>query len=210
MGLGVVVVLIAVTAIAVTVYRAQQPDVIAVPRNATSAGVPVGKADAPVTVDLYFDYLCPFCKRFEQDAAPVIAKAVADGTVRAVYHPISILDGASSTRYSTRAASAGGCVAAVGPEQFTAFTRKVFEDQPPENSAGLTDAQLTRIAADSGAPNVRGCVTARAHAGWVADLTERASKAGVTSTPTVLVNGAVVEQPDAAKLSAAIERAKAR
>ena len=59
-----------------------------------------------------------------------------------------------------------------------------------------SDDQLLALPAAVGAtstPAFAACVTGRSHAGWVDSITAAAAQRGVTSTPTVLVDGAVVD-----------------
>ena len=55
-------------------------------------------------VDLYIDFLCPFCRRFEQASGAALRAIVAAGRGKLVYHPLSFLDRLSACAM-TRAAS---------------------------------------------------------------------------------------------------------
>lgn len=58
-------------------------------------------------LDVYFDFICPWCARFEISQAETLDEMRSAGLVDVYYHPLAYLDGASSgTQYSTRAASA--------------------------------------------------------------------------------------------------------
>jgi len=197
-GAGIAaVVLIASVIIGVAVYqtRDRAPDQFAIPKNATATAVVVGRPDAKVTVDLYVDYLCPGCRAFEKQAAAELDKLVADGTAKIAYHPIAILDHASTTKYSTRASAASGCAAAEGTAVYDKFTKALFANQPPEGSAGLPNEKLIELGKAAGAtsPEFAKCVDDQRYAGWTTALTETASKDGVTRTPTVKVDGVEVE-----------------
>ena len=76
-----------------------------VPSSATpgSDGVVVG--DGPISVDVYIDFLCPFCRRFELSTGPALAIMVTEHRISLIYHPMNFLDQASTTRYSTRSAA---------------------------------------------------------------------------------------------------------
>lgn len=199
-GGGLVVVgLIAAIVLAVVSARGggedalDAPGEVVVPAGATADGaIPVGQADAPVTVTVYFDYLCPFCGRFEAANGSQLARLVDDGTARLELRPLSFLDGQSDgSAYSSRTANALATVADGAPEQVLAFHEGLFEQQPEEGTAGLTDEQLAEVARDAGVPDaVVARFGDRTHAGWVADVTERAFDAGITGTPAVLLDGA--------------------
>jgi protein-disulfide isomerase len=210
-GLIAGVVLLAAVIIGVAVYntRDRAPEDFAVPRGATATGVAVGDADAKVSVDLYLDYQCPACKNFEDLAAPTLDQLVEDGTVKLVYHPIAYLNRYSTTEYSTRAAAAAG--AAVEAGRFAEFTRILYANQPPEGGAGLSNDKLVELGRQAGVDSATFAddVRSQKFAGWVASLTEAASKRGVTGTPTVLVDGQPLETLTVNGIKAAVAKAAA-
>ena len=105
--------------------------------------------------------------------------------------PVAYLDRLSSTRYSSRAAQASGCAADAGV--FPAYLDLLFAEQPPPNSAGLPDDRLIALGRQAGAGDeFAQCVQDERYAGWTRSVTEAAAQAGVTATPTVLVNGTPV------------------
>jgi protein-disulfide isomerase len=207
--IGVVVVVLFAAAVGFGVYRTQQAasGPAAVPPNATAEGVPIGQASAKATIDLYLDFQCPLCRDYEQQSGATIDQMVASGQAKVVYHPIAILDRFSSTQYSSRSSAASGCAAAAGV--FPQYLDLLFANQPPENGNGLPEAQLVSLGQQAGAagPDFATCVTDQTYKAWTAGLTDQASKAGVNGTPTVKVNGQVVQNTDAA-LRAAVAAAQ--
>jgi protein-disulfide isomerase len=170
-------------------------------------GVVVGKASAKVAVDLYEDFQCPVCKQFEQSAAPVLKQYVDSGRVKARYHAVAFLNRVSSTLYSSRSANAGYCAADAGV--FERFHDLLYANQPPEGGAGLGDDQLIAFGRQAGATGdaFAQCVRTRKYNDFVNDITETASRNGISGTPTVLVDGTQVQGLDAASLRTAIEAA---
>jgi protein-disulfide isomerase len=117
---------------------------------------------------------------------------VAGGTARFVYHPVAFLDQYSSTHYSSRAAAASGCAADAGV--FVPFVRLLYYNQPPENGSGLPEDRLIALGRQAGAgQRFADCVNADTYAPWAAAVTEAASRSGVTATPTVRVNGRLID-----------------
>ena len=150
--------------------------------DGTVGGTP---PEGAVRVDIYVDLLCPVCERFETINEATFASLRADGTIAVYYHPVSILDRYSSgTRYSTRAAAALTTVAEYDPAHFEAFFAALFDNQPKENSKGLSDATIAEIARGVGVPE---SVTAGFADGnfeqWVTDATEAAIADGLLGTP---------------------------
>ncbi|OLT09001.1 protein-disulfide isomerase [Pseudonocardia sp. CNS-139] len=182
----------------------------AVPTAVSGAVVSVG--DGPVVVDVYEDYLCPICERFEERYGDEIAAAVNAGQITARFHTIAILDAATSPPgYSTRAANAALCAADAGV--YPAYHHQLFAEQPAERSAGLTDQQLVQFGTQLGASgDFATCVTSGAHTDQVTAETAAAESNpalltdGQFGTPTVAVGGQKIDLNDTSWLQAAIAR----
>jgi protein-disulfide isomerase len=205
-SLTVSAVAVAVIVIAVGVFvfvqtRSSAPTVSAsVVHGSTGGyGFVVGKADAPASLVVYEDFQCPICQHFEQIDDAMMAKKVTAGTLKVEYRPIAILDRESSTDYSSRASNASACVRnATDATTWKAFHDLLYKNQPAEGSAGLSDDQLTTYATQAGAkaPSVGTCISDERYKNWVSSATEASSKAGVSGTPTVLLNGQDVSLDD--------------
>jgi protein-disulfide isomerase len=179
-----------------------------VPATATPAGDGVVIGDGPVPVDAYIDFQCPFCRRFELSSGPVLAAMVIEHRISLVYHPMNFLDQASTTHYSTRAAAASGCAA--DQDRFLDYAHELFVNQPPEGSAGLSDAELAALGQAVGlTPGFAGCVARGTYLDWPPYVTARAVAAGVNATPAVLVAGVAVPAESEA-IAAAVEQVAAR
>ena len=180
------------------------------PTGAVGYAVPAGPDSAPVKVAVYEDFLCPFCGQFEAASRDALEKQVAAGKVQLQYHVLSFLDGSTSTEYSSRAANALAVVLdASGPEVAKKFHDLLFENQPAEGSAGLSDAKLLSLAVQAGATAsaVQPGIDDRAFGQWVKNVNDQASKDGVNSTPTVKIDGKVVKFSTTDELVAEVEKA---
>lgn len=169
-------------------------------------GIPVGSG--PVRIDAFIDFLCPYCRKFEQRAGATLDRLIADGRVTIVYHPVGFLDRLSAgTRYSTRAAAAAGAAADAGG--FPAYKDALFAAQPEEGGPGLTDDELVAIGRGAGidAPAFADSVGSGRYLDWAADVTERAAAGGVDGIPTVFVAGERVDA-DSEPIAAAVARAE--
>jgi protein-disulfide isomerase len=214
---GVVAALAVVVALVVVVLVQTQRTIpsagAAVPANTVDGtAVAVGSADAPVTVDLYEDFQCPNCKAFEDATGSTLAGLVADGTVQVRYHGMAFLDTGANDKYSTRALNAAAVVlSTAGPGAFQTFHDLLYAHQPSEGGSGLSDDQLVQYAAQAGASGtaVEKDIRDLTYGDWVTTATDKASKDGVTSTPTVLVDGKKLADPSAAGLTAAVTAAAA-
>jgi protein-disulfide isomerase len=215
---GITVAVLVVAAVLVTVLvqsaRTDTADAVAPAHTAAGTaetGFAVGSPDAPVTVDVYEDYLCPACRAFEQSAGSTLDQLAADGEVLVRYRPVAILDRLSDDEYSTRAANAAAVVAdTAGAEALRSFSALLFGQQPAEGGPGLTDDQLVDLAAQAGAQgdDVAAAIRDLRFGDWVAAATDRASRDGLTGTPRILVDGQPLETPTAEGLTAAVEAAR--
>ncbi len=162
-----------------------------VPSGTTPEGDGILVGTAGAIVDAYVDYLCPYCRQFELGAGPALRNLVTEGRIRLVYHPMAFLDGASTTRYSSRAAAAAACAADAG--KFLEFSEALYVSQPPEGGPGLSDAELSDLGASVGLDGTfSACVASGRYLDWPTFVTEVAEARGVSATPTVLVDGVPV------------------
>ncbi|MEP7026611.1 MAG: thioredoxin domain-containing protein [Actinomycetota bacterium] len=178
------------------------------PAGATAAGDGIVIGTGPVVVEAYVDFLCPYCRQFELSAGATLAGLAADGRVSLVYHPMSFLDEASTTRYSSRAGAAAGCASDGG--RFREYVEVLFASQPPEGGPGLPDEELIELGTSVGLDQAEfgACVREGQYLAWPPYVTAMAVAAGVSSTPTVLVDGTPVE-PDGGGIAAAVAAARA-
>ncbi|MCU1447275.1 thioredoxin domain-containing protein [Cryobacterium sp.] len=183
------------TGLAAVTTPALQPDDDLVPSAPDASGT---VAD----IRVYLDYLCPFCGIFETTNSDQMSQWVESGAATLEIHPISILTSKSAgTQYSLRAANAAACVANWSPDDFFAVNSALFEDQPVEGTAGLSDDELKALVKDAGVStelaSINECIDETTYRSWVKSATDRAlsgpipnsSLKAITGTPTVLVNG---------------------
>ncbi|MGI5127780.1 DsbA family protein [Pseudonocardia sp. CA-107938] len=163
--------------------------------TATASGAVVTAGTGPVVIDVYEDFLCPGCLALEKRDGNKIITALNDGKLTVKYHMLGLLDARTKPAgYSTRAADASLCAAAAGI--YGAYHQKLFNVQPAENSAGLTDDQLVSYGTDLGAgADFAACVKGTKNDAAIKKETDAATSAaglknqGVFGTPTVAKDG---------------------
>ncbi|MDR6637153.1 thioredoxin domain-containing protein [Paenarthrobacter nitroguajacolicus] len=156
-----------------------------------TVAVPGGEAEAgkPVKVVAYIDFICPVCKRFETTYGESLTNLRNEGKISLEYRALGFLDQQSTTNYSSRAANAAACVVNTSPEKYADFFNLLFERQPAEGSAGISDKDLKAMATEVGAANIDSCIDSKQYRPWVKVATQEAAAIGVTGTPTVFVDG---------------------
>jgi protein-disulfide isomerase len=159
-----------------------------------SYGLRIGEADAPKEIVVYEDFLCPFCGQLELTVRDQLDAAVEAGEVSVEYRPLGFLERISD--YSPESANAFAVVLdESGPEVAKAFHDLLFDNQPSEEGPFPDADELVDLAVEAGATeaDVRPGIEDMAFEGWVDAANDAASREGVNSTPTVLVDGEVVE-----------------
>lgn len=90
----------------------------------------IGKADAPVTLAYWFDYQCPFCKKFEDDTLQtLIDKYVTPGKLKIVFKHFQFLGADSQT-----AGLAANAVWELYPGSYYKWHQAMFAKQDTENA----------------------------------------------------------------------------
>jgi protein-disulfide isomerase len=173
----------------------------AIPANGEPTATKRDKKSSVVSIRMYIDYFCPICNQFETANKDQINSWLKSGAVTVEIHPISFLDRSSlGTRYASRAANAGACVANYSPDDYWDFTEAMYTNQPEEGTAGLTNAQIIKVIKDAGVGNMTSiskCVNDEKFKSWVTAATDRATHgplpdsnvSTVAGTPTVIVDG---------------------
>lgn len=149
--LAILVVIVAAVSYAMVRSNQQKTDSI----NATSvtANFPVtidngtvlaGKASAPTTIDIYEDFLCPYCEQLETTYGKDMLNDLNNGSLRIRYRIVNLLnDSSSPSGYSTRAANAAFATVAAG--KFISYHWSLYRDQPEEQSPGYSNDQLLSL-----------------------------------------------------------------
>jgi protein-disulfide isomerase/uncharacterized membrane protein YphA (DoxX/SURF4 family) len=223
LAFGLVVVLVSVVGIGVQANRAKIQGDLTATNASVNNGVVVGKAGAPVTVDVFEDFQCPICLQFEQSTGKDIAAKVKAGQIQVRYHMMAFLDSASSgNRYSSRAANAGLCASDISVDDFAKYHDILYgkdssgqQVQPKEGTNGRSNTQLLDYAKQAGIKGndlttFQGCMSGELHKALVAAITDNASQRGVTGTPTIMVDGKKLGAVTQAAFDDAVAKAAAK
>lgn len=167
-----------------------------------------GSEDAPTTVEVYSDFLCPACGAFEAEMNDELTEAADAGDIRLELFPVAILDDRSATQYPRRAANAMAVVLdTAGAEEAKAFHDLLFANQPAEGGPDEpTDDELVALAVEAGADEsaVRPGIEDLQFEQWVVDATADFADKGYRGTPTVVVDGEQIGGETIAEVAAAV------
>lgn len=209
-SVAAVLIAIAVIAFARPPAAATGPELITPPTAYTAElvdGDVLGAATAPVVLELYSDFQCPACRLFTVQLLPrLVSDYVQPGMLRIEARDIDIL-GVGTPNESLELAAGAACAAA--QDRYWQFHDYVFWNQGRENKGDHNAAFIARVADGAGVdraawdaclakPDARAPINAR---------TSTALGAGITSTPTLVINGqSYAGVPDYDQLAALIRQ----
>lgn len=148
-------------------------------------GRTMGNADAPVTLVEYGDFQCPGCGQFARGIeSQIVENYVTTGQVKFEFRDFAFLGDES-----TAAAEAASCAQDQG--MFWEMHHMLFYNQEGENQGAFDRGRLDRMAEQVGLnmDEYNACMDSNEHAEAVELSTQGGTSAGVTSTPSFLING---------------------
>lgn len=197
---GIAVFLLLVVSIIFAVNAQQRRGVA----EAAGAEKSKGVATAPVVVEEFADFQCPACRRFfEGPARQLEQEYVGAGKVKFVFRHYAFLG-----EESRWAAEASECANEQG--RFWDFYDRLFTAQGGENVGVFSKPNLQRFAGELGLDTVAfsQCLSSGRFAPTVQTDFEAGANRAVRGTPSVFVNGVLVDGgSDYNTLRAAIEQA---
>lgn len=152
------------------------------------AGTTVGDPKAPLAIEEFSDFQCPFCGRFARETAPrIIEEYVKTGKVRFVYRHFAFIG-----QESLWAAEAAECASNQG--RFWDYHDKLFASQAGENRGAFSKSNLKRFAQELGLDQslFDQCLDRDETQDRVRRDTEEAQRRQVRSTPTFYMNGEMI------------------
>lgn len=158
-----------------------------------------GSDDAPVTVKVWKDYVCPHCATFTLDVLPKIeSNFIESGDVKYEHHdlPIPMSDWSWTVPNATR-----GVQDSMDDETFFEFSHEMFANQG-KYSLDLIQNKAEEVGADG--CGIRGDAVNETYRPVIEADKQRAVDRGAEGTPAVYVNGTLV-QPTWEEVKAAIE-----
>jgi protein-disulfide isomerase len=143
-----------------------------------------GQPTAPVLIEEWGDYQCPACGSFARLQPQLEQALLDDGSARFVFHNMAFLG-----QESVWAAAAAECANDQG--RFWEYHDLLYASQNGENKGAFAKPRLKQLGAslrlDQAAFNM--CVDSDAYVSRVQQDTQRGKSLGISSTPTLLVNG---------------------
>jgi protein-disulfide isomerase len=185
---------VAVVGIGLLGYQLSRPATVSIPANVTVQpsdtagfrGYVRGSDSAAVEITEYADYQCPFCQTFATLQMPTIEeRLIKTGRLRWRYRDFPL----QQHPYSRIAAHSAACADEQG--KYWPQHERIYEGQS-EWSASRNAADIfRRYAREVGLDLAKydACMSSGKYAGRIQASYEEGARAGVSSTPTLLVGG---------------------
>ncbi|MGD0122488.1 MAG: DsbA family protein [Candidatus Limnocylindrales bacterium] len=195
---AVAVVVVVVTLIATGAKSGPASGPVAAPAVVTplniASGRTLGYPNAPITLDLYGDFRCSACLSFTTGGTEqsLIDNYISTNKVKLVWHDFLSIDKIQGNTASRDAANAAWCAADQG--KFWVMHDWLFANQSAtEDASAFTAARLSDIGKAAGLDMsaYQPCIDAGRHYADIA-AEDQATPSGVTGTPAVFINGALV------------------
>jgi len=168
-------------------------------------GFALGSADAPVTVEVWEDFQCPFCQRFTFEIEPqIVERYVESGDVRLVFRNLAFLG--DESHWAAVASSL-----AADQNKFWPLHDYLFANLQGENVGSysldriLTMAEAAGLDMDEFKAGLRLDNARERFAQIEAEARRDAGALGINATPTVTVDGVPLQAPDFETVAGAID-----
>jgi protein-disulfide isomerase len=167
----------------------------------------LGRADAPVTFEMFGDFQCPACGEFARTIEPTFVQSYVDtGKVKFIWH-----DYAWIGDESFMAAQAARCAGRQG--QFWAYHNYLYAHQRGENQGQFSQPNLQAFASALGvdAMAFNTCVELQPDIPAIEDALRQGIRQHVDVTPAFLINGDLkIGAPPMNRLAALLDSYLAR
>lgn len=158
----------------------------------------LGRANAPLKVILFENFMCEHCKAFEEEVFPQLERDyIATGKVEVYY--VNLAWGSEQAELS---ALAGECAYRQDEAAFWNFKSDMYAAQ---GSWQTLDDLLGVAGASYDVPALRLCIETKQYESEVTRDLDLAEKVGVQGTPSIIVGNQGFEAPDYATLKQAID-----
>lgn len=185
---------VAVVGIGVLGWMLSRPRTVSIPANvviqpadtAGFRGYLLGSDSAKVEITEYADYQCPFCQTFDELQFPTIKQRLIDaGRLRWRYRDFPL----QQHPFSRLAAHSAACADEQG--KYWEQHRRIYEGQQDWAESSDAAPAFRRYAELSGLDLARydACMKSAKYAGRIQASYDEGVRAGVNSTPTLLIGG---------------------
>lgn len=153
----------------------------------------LGNPAAPVTIQMWEDFLCPACQQWTSQVKPqIIEEYVKTGIARLEFHQFPLNQHAPGAQMGAQAS-----LCAADQNQFWPFHDRLFQAATTRGQAGLTYDSMLQYAADQGLDQATftQCLNKLTHQDAIVESLNQATELSLSSTPSILINGKLMAAP---------------
>lgn len=163
---------------------------VAQPLATTERGIMIGDPAAPVTVTYWYDYSCPHCVEYHAQVGFVYTDLIASGQVKVEYVPINYV-----APYGAQAGAAILAVVQNHPERYLEISDAIFAI-PAQQQSSWKGPEYADLLAQYGVSDEATLQAVRdgTYLRVISDSTSDARNSGVKGTPSIAVNGQMLEE----------------
>jgi protein-disulfide isomerase len=196
---GGFIVLLVLVLISPTIYNSLKPAgsfvQITPEAHPLENGKAIGDPNAKVQVQVYEDFQCPNCKTYADSIEKQVVDSsyITDGQVYYVFMQFPFIDSNSITKESHQAANASMCAMEQG--RFWDYHDMLFANQGAVENGGAYNNKRLQAFAESLGLNMsefNQCFIDDKYSAQIEADYQEGIAAGVSGTPTVLVNGQIL------------------
>ena len=158
--------------------------------------IPFGSdQNAKVTLTIYEDFRCPYCKEAESMFNSIYTADAEAGKIVVKYRIVNLIDQNDGGTGSIQAGNAAACAQNVGNAKFKAYHDVLYTNQPDESddafSSNSTLISYAKQVSGLDSSSFESCVNSGRYQPWVKKNYSALSTAenGSVSTPDYLING---------------------
>ncbi|MFM7499290.1 MAG: DsbA family protein [Actinomycetota bacterium] len=187
--IGMVLLVVVIGAV-FTVVSNESASNVALPPGASAAdgyGI-VFNADKSPTINIWEDFQCPSCKRFEDTNGAKIAEVINQGKAKVVFNTLSFLGPESVV-----AGMGAGCAADQG--KFLEYKKFLYDNQQQEGSGTWDKPYIISMATAMGLDETKfsACLNTDKYRKWLTNVSAAGGEANINGTPTVVIDGKIIE-----------------
>ena len=180
------------------------------PANTVDGGlaIPYGTdQNSKVTLVIYEDFRCPYCKEAESMFNSIYSADAEAGKIKVQYHIVNLIDQNDGGTGSIQAGNAAACAQNVGNAKFKAYHDILYSNQPDETddaySSNSTLISYAKQVSGLDSSTFESCVDSGKYQPWVkANYSALSTAEGSSvSTPDYLINGTRYELTSASTAS---------
>ncbi len=174
-----------------------------IPADIPREGRTLGDPDAPVHIIEYGDYQCPGCAAFATNVKPqIISDYIASGQVFFEYRE---LRGLGSESHDASVAAA----CALEQDMYWAFHDMLYYNQVGRDDGGFSDQRMIQMAEqlEMDVDAFEDCLGTDRFDDELEAMTEMASEDAIRATPSVIINGTMLEGTNYEQVRQEIEAA---